>query len=288
MPNHLSPTKTQVCLQERTVDFQFNDVPCIWLADTIKTHFMHSLSLFIPTSERAVIEILRKQLKQTNAPETQHLIHALIKQEGQHAAMHRRANRRILTQHPELKWIDSLHNFFMKWVRKFSSHGFELAIPVGFEHITAATSKHVLTHKNDWFKKHSNNQATDFLLWHCLEELEHQAVCLSIYRTVYPNTTLNNWRIILSLFLVWLPVTCFSVFTIQFYLLLKDKTLLSLGNWPKFLMFMGRTTGLFYKGLFTYRKNKHSAWSQKDITLYKTACDEFNQRQVDSQLKTPS
>ncbi|MGR6872710.1 metal-dependent hydrolase [Pseudomonas sp. HK3] len=263
-------------LIHRRVNFTFDKVEPIWLSDSIKTQFMHALSLFIPTSERIVIEIMRKQLTKLHDPSIRLLISDLIKQEGQHAAMHRRANLAILKFHPELTFVIHLQAGFMKFIQKISSSSFELVIPVAFEHFTAAISKDVLTHQRYWLgdKAEKINSAIDFLLWHCLEELEHQSVCYTIYKSQHKN----NGRIILSLFLLWLPITMFSIFIVQLYLLIKDKTLLKPKNWLGYISFTMRTSRLFLKGIFKYCKHNHDVWNKNDVALYKAAENAFNQR----------
>lgn len=271
-------------LIHRRVNFTFNRVKPVWLSDAIKTQFMHALSLFVPNSERIVMEIMRKQLATNHNPDMQRLITDLIKQEGQHAAMHRRANLAILKRHPELAFVIRLQAGFMSLIRKFMPTSFELAIPVAFEHVTAALSKEVLTHQHYWLGKNSekNTEAVDFLLWHCLEELEHQSVCHLVYKSQYKG----SWRIILSLFALWLPLTLLSIFTVQFYLLIKDKTFLKPMNWFHYVAFTARTSRLFLKGIFHYRKKDHDVWNKKDTALYQAAHDEFNQRNHKSEILT--
>jgi predicted metal-dependent hydrolase len=263
-------------LIHRRVNFTFDKVEPVWLSDSIKTQFMHALSLFIPTSERIVIEIMRKQLTKDHDDGIRLLISDLIKQEGQHAAMHRRANLAILKRHPELTFVIRLQAGFMKFIQKICSPSLELVIPVAFEHVTAAISKDVLTHQHYWLgdKLENNNAAVDFLLWHCLEELEHQSVCYTVYKSRFKS----NYRIILSIVILWLPITMLSIFTVQCYLLIKDKTLLNPKNWVHYVSFTVRTCRLFFRGIFKYRKKNHNIWNERDVILYEAAQHAFNQR----------
>lgn len=277
------PQQQTMPLITRRVDFTFDNVPPIWLADSIKTQFMQALSLFIPASERMVINILRAHQSKVHDNDMQALITDLIKQEGQHAAMHRRANQVIAQQHPELNWVINIQSKLMGLIQRISSQAFQLAIPVAFEHFTAAISKDVLNNTNYWVGENpKNNTAVNFLLWHCLKELEHQGVCHLIYQNTYKHSLKNNIRIILSLLLLWLPVTCLSIFSVQLYLLMKDKTLLKPQNWLPFVTFIGRTSLLFLNGIFKYQKSNHITWNKKEIELYRSACHEFNQRQSSS------
>lgn len=278
----MSPLQTMPLITRR-VDFTFDNVPPIWLADSIKTQFMQALSLFIPASERMVIDILRTHQNKVHDNDMQVLITDLIKQEGQHAAMHRRANQVIAQQHPELNWVIKIQGKLMGLIQKISPQAFLLSTPVAFEHFTAAISKDVLNNTNYWVGENpKNNTAVDFLLWHCLEELEHQGVCHLIYQNTYKHSLKNNIRIILSLLLLWLPVTSLSIFSVQLYLLMKDKTLLKPQNWLPFVTFIGRTSLLFLNGIFKYQKSNHITWNKKEIELYRSACHNFNQRQSSS------
>ena len=165
-------------------------------------------------------------------------------------------------------------------IQKTNSDAFQLSIPVAFEHFTAAISKDVLKNTNYWVGENpKNNTAVDFLLWHCLEELEHQGICHLIYQNTYKHSLRNNIRIILSLLLLWLPLTSLSIFSVQFYLLIKDKTLLKPRNWLLLLKFIGRTSLLFLNGVFKYRNKNRQTWNNEEIELYRSACHNFNQRQ---------
>ena len=275
----MSQPKTMPLINRR-VDFTFDNVPSDWLADSIKTQFMQALSLFIPTSERMVIDILRKHQSSSHDKDIQLLIKDLIKQEGQHAVMHRRANFAITQLHPELKWVMIMQTKLMALILKISPQAFELSIPVAFEHFTAAISKDVLKNTSYWVGENpKNNTAVDFLLWHCLEELEHQGVCHLIYQNTYKHSFKNNIRIILSLVLLWLPLTSLSIFSVQFYLLIKNKTLLNPRSWLPFSKFIGRIPLLFLNGAFKYQNKNKQTWNNKEIELYRSACHDFNQRQ---------
>jgi predicted metal-dependent hydrolase len=52
----------------RRPQFNFSRIERVWLADPIKTHFLNALSVLIPTSERAVNDIMRNQLKRIHDP----------------------------------------------------------------------------------------------------------------------------------------------------------------------------------------------------------------------------
>jgi predicted metal-dependent hydrolase len=95
-----------------------------------------------------------------------------------------------------------------------------LALPAAFEHFTATISRDFLTHHYHWTQG-KQNQAFECVNWHCLEEIEHQAVCLDVYKKKYSS----SWRLVWILLLFWLPLTLASTFAIHLFLLHKDRVI---------------------------------------------------------------
>ncbi len=60
--NAITHTPSEFKITSRNPKFDFVDVPKVWMADAITSHFMNALSIFIPFSERSVSEILRANL----------------------------------------------------------------------------------------------------------------------------------------------------------------------------------------------------------------------------------
>lgn len=262
---------SDVSLLSRKVAFNFMASPIEWIKDPITRHFLEALSLFVPLSERTVIEIIRTFHLESEEINT--LVKAFIKQEGQHAVIHRQANQLIQKRHPELKHIEALYQGFLNVMSKISSKRFQAATPVAFEHFTSAISKDILRESQYWIKNHKND-VVSFLEWHCLEELEHQAVCYQAYRSQYSSP----WPIILATALFWLPLTLGSVFMVQFYCLIKEKHLFNPKQVFKLAKFMWRIIRISYKGITEYRNKHFTPWSQCDVTLYQETISRLNSK----------
>jgi predicted metal-dependent hydrolase len=267
-----SSTPSNIHITPRNPSFDFGDVNKVWMADAITSHFMNALSIFIPFSERSVIEILRNNIESIEDEELKKQIKDMAKQEGRHAAMHRKSNERIRSCYSGLSTIEKLQQFTMKWVRKLSSPAFEAAIPAAFEHFTSAVSRNILSNQAKW-TGNKNNASIDFVIWHCLEELEHQAVGHDAYKALYKN----RLRLLLSL-LFWSPLSMISVYGTQLYLMHKDRITYKPKNWLPYLKFIATSLPLFYKGTFQFCRKHYQPWSAADKTLYQTALAEFNQR----------
>lgn len=273
MTQHISQSTTPVNVQitARQPVFEFKDTPAIWLGDPIKTHFMNALSVLIPFSEKTVNEVMRKNIKLFQEPKLKKEIQALIKQEGAHARMHRQTNKLLVNAgYTGVLFFEKIQIRLMSLVRRISTDAFELAMPAAFEHFTAAISRDFLAQDIYW-TNNKENSAVNFLKWHALEELEHQAVCYDAFNSICKN----KYRLSVHLALIWLPIFVISTFTIQLYFLHKDRIIYQPKYWLAYLRFMGRCIKLFSKGIFSYRKASFSPWSPQDETLYQKSLERF-------------
>jgi predicted metal-dependent hydrolase len=271
--NSCSSTPGNVQITTRQPQFDFQDTPNVWLSDPIKTHFMNSLSVLIPYSEKTVNEVMRKNLHRFHDPKLQKEIQALIKQEGAHARMHRKTNSLLVEAgFSKVSFFENVQIRLMTLLRKVYSDAFELAMPAAFEHFTAAISRDFLAHPDYW-QGNNGNAAIEFSKWHALEEIEHQAVCYDAFNSVYKN----KYRLSLHIAFIWLPVFVLSTFIIQLYLLHKDRVIYKPKYWPQYLSFMGRSIKLFSKGILSYSKNDFSSWSPQDEALYDKSLQDFKE-----------
>ena len=270
-----SSTPSNIHITPRNPSFDFSDVNKVWMADAITSHFMNALSIFIPFSERTVIEILRSNVERVEDEHLKQQIKDMAKQEGRHAAMHRKSNERIRSCYNGLGTIEKLQQFTMKWVRKISSRGFEMAIPAAFEHFTSAVSRNILSNQKRW-TGNKQNQSIDFVIWHCLEELEHQAVGHDAYKALYKS----RFRLLISL-LFWSPLSMLSIYGTQLYLMHKDRVIYKPKNWLPYAKFIIGSLPLFFKGTFQFCSKHYQPWSEADKTLYQIALADFNQRNND-------
>ncbi len=273
-PHSQSTTPKSVSITARRPQFDFSHVEKVWLADPIKTHFLNALSVLIPQSERVVNDIMRRQLKHIHDPVLKQQVQLLIKQESAHALMHRQSNNTLKQHYPLITRFEKIQTGVMNQILKWGSTAFILALPAAFEHFTAAVSRDFLTHHDNWTQG-NQNQAIEFVNWHCLEEIEHQAVCLDVYKTEYSS----GWRLVCILLIFWLPLTLVSTFTIHLFLLHKDRVIYKPKNWLPYFKFLARSTKLLSQGIFAYRKQHFNPWQAKDQQLYQDALKRFSQSQ---------
>ena len=265
-------TPENVSITPRNPSFDFSDVEKVWMKDPITSHFMNALSIFIPFSERTVSEVLRNNINNVNHPELKQQIKGMIKQEGRHAAMHRRSNEKIKQCYGGLTVIENIQKRTMKIIRTLSSSKFEMCIPASFEHFTSAVSHDILRNQIQWTGK-KNNTSIDFVLWHCLEELEHQA----IGRDAYFALNNSHLRLLFSQML-WVPLTMISIYGTQLYLLHKDRIIYRPKNWVPYLRFVIRSGRLFFKGGFDMCRTGYNPWTESDQRLYHQSLSTYQSR----------
>lgn len=264
MPDAQSTTPQQVTIQPRHRKFDFSRTPRFWSGDPFTTHFMNAFSVLIPYSERMVVEILRDNLEQIRDPRLQEEAQGVIRQEGTHAALHRQCNRQLQAAgYKAVPTFERMEQWVESRLRRYASRNFELSMPAAFEHFTAQLSKEVLQNESFWTGGR-DNAAVDFMVWHSLEELEHQAVCYDFYKALGGRQR----RMTLYLWLCWIPLTVFSVYTIQLYFLHKDRVIYRPRNFLRYLRFIGRSLPLFFGNTFRYLKRDHHPWSASDQALY--------------------
>lgn len=268
-----SQTPTHICIRARQPQLDFSEVPNIWLANPIKTHFMNALSILIPQSEQMVNRILRRQLDNIQDVKLKQEVKDLIRQEGSHWQAHQACNVRLKHGYPKLAVFERIQKKCLTLINAISSQKFKLASPAAFEHMTAAISKDYLQNELSW---HGGkiNQGTRLLYWHSLEELEHMSVCLDVYKSQYTH----NLTVSLALVCVWLPLTLLGVFTIQLYLLHKDREIYKRKFCWAYFRFLARTTRLVCKGSFKYINKRFTMWHEKDQALYLKSLTIYNKQ----------
>lgn len=140
----------------------------------------------------------------------------------------------------------------------------ELAIPAAFEHFTSAISREFISNKAGWAGEKSN-EAVNFTNWHALEELEHQAVCYDVFKALGNR----GWVVTSILLFCWIPATIIPIYSVQLYLLFKDKILLKPRNWIPYCRFIWKSFPMLARGALKYLSKSYRPWNTADQSLYR-------------------
>ena len=278
----ISSTPVEIQIRPRQQHFDFHQVPHNWLKNLATSHFMNAVSVLIPESERIVIRTLRDHQNNIQDQELKTAVQGLVKQEALHAAAHRQSNRVMAARYPAVKYFERWQVIVMSWLGKRIK---PLSIPVAFEHFTSALAKSVLAQPESWTGG-KDNVATQFLLWHAFDELEHQSVCLDIYRNsltpradveaqgpltqtiqAAESVPVSNY-LSLALLLLWVPMMVVSTYGIQIYLLTKDGAWKKRRHWSDWAGCLKMTLPILCRGIWRYRRLHLCQWQADDLALY--------------------
>lgn len=251
-------------IKVRKPSFDFTSVPEIWLSTAQTSHFMNALSVFIPATERLVIDILRRRIPRVHNPQLRVEVLQLIKQEGTHARLHRLANQQLAEA--GFSAIEGLTHWQVKafeFLIKFMPTSFVTSIPAAMEHFTVNISRAVLIEQKYWQGNTEENEAVRFLIWHAGEELEHQAVCFDVYREFGHKPLWFS----LSLILFWMPLSALSTYLVQGYFLAKSRRLKTLTDWRRWAGFIGDSLPLFFSGAWKYCRKGYTPWTKDQLRL---------------------
>ncbi len=150
-----------------------------WLGgDAIATSLFDCFSILLPEGERFFIRSLKHYAAVLNDPELNLEIKGYSVQEAFHTREHEDYNRALKAfgydvegmEKPAKDAFEDIHN-----------HLFRLAVTCAIEHITATFS--IITLRNPALLEAAAAPYRKLWMWHALEELEHQAVALNVFKS---------------------------------------------------------------------------------------------------------
>ena len=163
----------------RDVRFGIGDNPQLdWFGgDPVKTAMVNSFSIFLPEGERFFIRSLKHYAARLDDPELAAEINGYAVQEAFHTREHEDYNRGLADLGHDVEAMEQpvatlLANVQVPLIR--------LAVTCAIEHLTANFSTVTLRHHHLFDGAHSAYRR--LWMWHALEELEHKAVALDVYR----------------------------------------------------------------------------------------------------------
>jgi len=205
----------------------------------VATLFAVTGSLLFPDGEMFFVNAIRQVKDDITDPALAAEVRAFIGQEGSHASEHRRANR----VSERVYGIDAektarLMNLVLRRVERRSSPLFRLATTAALEHFTAIIGAALLA--DDHFADNIVSPALRSLtMWHAIEESEHRAVAIDVYRYAGGGYPLRVAAMVAA------TGGTALVFGASFLsLLAKDGQLTNVGSWRHFLSGSARSTGL--------------------------------------------
>lgn len=163
-------------------------LPRHWLGgDAFRTQVFNALSFSFPCGEQFFIDSVRRVSGQIDDPALHAQVQGFIGQEAIHRKVHGDFNRALQAQ-GLFNWLKRLIGWRIRRTRHFQPIH-HLAVTAAYEHFTALLGEGLLLHPH-WLDG-AEPACQAMWLWHAIEETEHKAVALQVYRAVGGS---EGWR----------------------------------------------------------------------------------------------
>jgi len=194
-------------LQVRRVQFDFDgDVPFLWQPHKPAFSLMTNLISYIAVAfEKYIVQAVREALPRLDDPAVVAEADAFLRQEAQHARVHRLHLKALTRTYPGLQ--DTLDQAIACFDDLYAARSlkYHLAYIADLEATFTPTFKLLLDNEEQLFRPGDERVASMFL-WHFVEEVEHRSSALVIYRAlggseayrfgVLPSVALHMGRVL--------------------------------------------------------------------------------------------
>lgn len=173
-------------LQIRKIPFDFDgeDVPFVWNPENPEYAILcNAIGILAIAFEKFVVATMKKAIPMITDDEIREEAEAFMRQEGQHARMHRKHIAGLCRQYPALQ--QTLDQAVASFDELLDTKPIEynLAYTADLEATFTAIFKLFLDHHETLYKPGDDRVASLFL-WHFVEEVEHRSSALFIYRHI--------------------------------------------------------------------------------------------------------
>ncbi len=145
--------------------------------------FFNLISYTFPVGEKFFIQAVKRHQDRITDPLLQRQVEDFIYQETMHAKEHLRCNLvldRSCSYGPK---VARLATALLKVSRRIYPKSTQLALSCAIEHFTSTFADHLLRRQRAFIAA-ADPPFAALWLWHAVEETEHKAVCLDLYRHV--------------------------------------------------------------------------------------------------------
>lgn len=172
-------------LQVRKVQFDFDaDVAFLWQPHSPAFSVMtNAISVIAVAFEKYIVQAVRQAAPRITDPAVAAEADAFLRQEAQHARVHRSHLKALIRRHPGLQdTVDRAIGCFDELLATRSLK-YHLAYIADLEASFTPTFKLLLDHEQELFRP-GDERVASMLLWHFVEEVEHRSSALVVYRAL--------------------------------------------------------------------------------------------------------
>lgn len=200
------------------------DLPRYWFGGSpLKTHFMNAMGILIPTSEAALIHVMKDSVALASDPDIIRQVKELIAQESWHSYSHTRYNKWLESIGLPVQEITDKNLATIAKNRTHLANGKWLSGMVCAEHNAAVFLEFLLSHPKLLDQMHPHFRQA--WVWHGVEEIEHKGVALDLWTHILPKLDTSVLKIkTIGLFLASGSFNL-RILKVMFTLLAHDKQL---------------------------------------------------------------
>lgn len=189
---------TDIHLQQRKVQFNYQDTPLHWVPnEAFCSQLINELHLLLPAGEFWFCRVYNKALPLIQDEKLREDVRGFIKQEAIHGRSHggvieKYLNHNGIETRSYLKLVEWLFNRLLddkplglRLPRWLASHWlrFRLSLIAAIEHFTCVLGKYIIETKA-FDEAGADPVMLDLLRWHGAEEVEHRCVAYDLYNHV--------------------------------------------------------------------------------------------------------
>jgi predicted metal-dependent hydrolase len=179
-------------LEVRRIDWQFDPeaTPFLWnRAQPGFSQVANAISFVAPPLERYFVSVVRMADARIGDPDAKAEADLFLRQEALHARAHRGHVNALVTQHPGLADLTPALERSFDDLLDAEPLEFHVAYMAGIEATFTPVFRAILEHEDVLFVGGDDHIASLFI-WHFVEEIEHRASALAIYREIVRNDDL--------------------------------------------------------------------------------------------------
>jgi len=185
---------TEVPTRRVSFSASLQDLPVHFATDNdlILSHFFATLSSVFPDGEDYFVRSVRRFRDQVTDPVLRRQVAGFIGQESLHGREHRVLNDRLNQLGYPTQRFEQLVQRSLRFRERIATDRANLAATAAMEHFTATLAQLALTNETARILP-GHPAICDLLTWHALEESEHKAVALDVYRAVGGSERTRIW-----------------------------------------------------------------------------------------------
>lgn len=160
--------------------------------DLVSSHIVAGLSAVFPDGEDFFVRSVRHYRDRIEDPVLKRQVAGFIGQEAVHGREHRVLNERFAELGYPTKQVERFAKAGLALRSRWAPASANLAATAALEHFTATLAEFILTNQ-EVRELIGHDEVQNLFTWHALEESEHKAVALDVYKSIGGSERLRTW-----------------------------------------------------------------------------------------------